>query len=99
MTCVKLVHAYSGAATSKERQRIRALTQIARWDTHVSIRRKRMSSALEDERIMMNTTKRTVLISGAGIAGPTLTYWLTRSGFAPTVIERAPHLREGGYPV
>jgi 2-polyprenyl-6-methoxyphenol hydroxylase-like FAD-dependent oxidoreductase len=41
----------------------------------------------------------TILISGAGIAGPTLAYWLTRSGFAPTVIERAPHLRVGGYPV
>lgn len=38
-----------------------------------------------------------VLISGAGIAGPTLAYWLTRSGFRPTVVERAPQLRTGGY--
>jgi 2-polyprenyl-6-methoxyphenol hydroxylase-like FAD-dependent oxidoreductase len=41
----------------------------------------------------------TILISGASIAGPTLAYWLRRYGFTPTVIERAPQLREGGYPV
>jgi 2-polyprenyl-6-methoxyphenol hydroxylase-like FAD-dependent oxidoreductase len=41
----------------------------------------------------------TILISGASIAGPTLAYWLKRYGFTPTVIERAPQLREGGYPV
>jgi 2-polyprenyl-6-methoxyphenol hydroxylase-like FAD-dependent oxidoreductase len=40
---------------------------------------------------------KTVLISGAGIAGPTLAYWLSRHGFTPTVIERAPVLRTGGY--
>ncbi len=39
----------------------------------------------------------TVLISGAGIAGPTLAYWLSRYGFNPTLIERAPALRTGGY--
>ena len=38
-----------------------------------------------------------VLISGAGIAGPTLAYWLARYGFEPTLVERAPHFREGGY--
>ena len=48
---------------------------------------------------MMNTKNTTILISGASIAGPTLAYWLKRSGFTPTVIERAPQLREGGYPV
>jgi 2-polyprenyl-6-methoxyphenol hydroxylase-like FAD-dependent oxidoreductase len=37
-----------------------------------------------------------VLISGAGIAGPTLAYWLARYGFRPTVVERAPGLRQGG---
>ncbi len=42
---------------------------------------------------------RTVLISGAGIAGPTLAYWLLRSGFTPTIVEEAPHLREGGYAI
>jgi 2-polyprenyl-6-methoxyphenol hydroxylase-like FAD-dependent oxidoreductase len=38
-----------------------------------------------------------VLISGAGIAGPTLAYWLKRYGFNPTLIEAAPSLRTGGY--
>lgn len=38
-----------------------------------------------------------VLIVGAGIAGPTLAYWLKRSRHEPTLIERSPALREGGY--
>jgi 2-polyprenyl-6-methoxyphenol hydroxylase-like FAD-dependent oxidoreductase len=38
-----------------------------------------------------------VLIVGAGIAGPTLAYWLVRAGHEPTLVERAPRLREGGY--
>lgn len=38
-----------------------------------------------------------VLIVGAGIAGPTLAYWLLRSGHQPTLVERAPELRRGGY--
>ena len=42
-------------------------------------------------------TVQTVLISGAGIAGPTLAYWLKAAGFQPTLIERAPALRTGGY--
>jgi 2-polyprenyl-6-methoxyphenol hydroxylase-like FAD-dependent oxidoreductase len=40
-----------------------------------------------------------ILISGAGIAGPTLAYWLKKYGFNPTVVERAPKLREGGYAI
>ena len=40
---------------------------------------------------------RTVLISGVGIAGPTLAWWLQHYGFAPTLVERAPTLRLGGY--
>ncbi|MEH6951838.1 FAD-binding domain [Nitrobacter sp. NHB1] len=40
---------------------------------------------------------KTVLISGAGIAGPTLGFWLKAAGFEPTLIERAPALRSGGY--
>lgn len=40
---------------------------------------------------------KTVLISGAGIAGPTLVFWLKAAGFEPTLIERAPALRSGGY--
>ncbi len=38
-----------------------------------------------------------VLISGAGIAGPTLAYWLAHYGFEPTLLESAPALRTGGY--
>lgn len=38
-----------------------------------------------------------VLISGAGIAGPTLAYWLAHYGLEPTLIETAPSLRTGGY--
>lgn len=38
-----------------------------------------------------------VLISGAGIAGPTLAYWLARDGCDVTIVERAPALRQGGY--
>jgi 2-polyprenyl-6-methoxyphenol hydroxylase-like FAD-dependent oxidoreductase len=41
----------------------------------------------------------TVLISGAGVAGPTLAYWLARHGFQPTVVERAEGLRSSGNPV
>ncbi|MET0135932.1 MAG: FAD-dependent monooxygenase [Kibdelosporangium sp.] len=40
-----------------------------------------------------------VLISGASIAGPTLAYWLHRYGFDVTVIEKAPTVRDGGYPI
>lgn len=43
--------------------------------------------------------KRTVLISGASISGPALAYWLHRSGFTVTVVEKAGALRDGGYPI
>ncbi len=36
-------------------------------------------------------------ISGAGIAGATLAYWLRRAGHESLMIERAPALRTGGY--
>ena len=38
-----------------------------------------------------------ILIVGAGIAGPTLAWWLHRYGFQPTIVERSPVLRSGGY--
>ncbi|MEU0402958.1 FAD-dependent monooxygenase [Streptomyces sp. NPDC006197] len=41
----------------------------------------------------------TVLVSGGGIAGPVLAYWLRRHGFAPTVVERASNRRPGGQAV
>jgi 2-polyprenyl-6-methoxyphenol hydroxylase-like FAD-dependent oxidoreductase len=37
-----------------------------------------------------------VLISGGGVAGPSLAYWLGMSGYAVTVVERAPGLRTSG---
>lgn len=40
-----------------------------------------------------------VLVSGAGIAGPALAYWLREYGFSPTVVERAPAPRPGGQTV
>lgn len=42
---------------------------------------------------------KSILISGAGVAGAALAYWLRRHGFTPTVVERAPALRTGGYKV
>ena len=42
---------------------------------------------------------RSILISGASIAGPALAYWLHRYGFRPTVVEQAPTMRDGGYAV
>ena len=38
-----------------------------------------------------------IAISGAGIAGPTLAYWLSRSGHDAVLIETASQLRTGGY--
>ena len=40
-----------------------------------------------------------ILISGAGIAGPTLAYWLAHYGLKPTIVETAPRLRTGGYAI
>ena len=40
-----------------------------------------------------------ILISGAGIAGTALAFWLKKYGFNPTIIEIAPKLREGGYAI
>ena len=40
-----------------------------------------------------------ILISGAGIAGISLAFWLKKFGFNPTIVEIAPKLREGGYAI
>jgi 2-polyprenyl-6-methoxyphenol hydroxylase-like FAD-dependent oxidoreductase len=40
-----------------------------------------------------------VLISGGGIAGPSLACWLTRHGHAVTIVEQARELRTGGQAV
>lgn len=43
----------------------------------------------------MKNTK--ILISGAGVAGLTLAYWLKKYGFTPTIVEKHPSLRTEGY--
>ncbi|MFH9038206.1 FAD-dependent monooxygenase [Streptomyces sp. NPDC017966] len=45
------------------------------------------------------TPRRTVLISGASIAGPVLAFWLNRYGYAVTLVEKAGAPRSGGYPI
>lgn len=45
------------------------------------------------------TATRSVLISGASIAGPALAFWLHRCGFEVTVVEKASAPRTGGYPI
>lgn len=40
-----------------------------------------------------------ILISGAGVAGLTLAYWLKKLGFNPTLLEKHPSLRTGGYKI
>jgi len=40
-----------------------------------------------------------VLISGAGVAGLAVAYWLEQYGFQPTIVERADALRTGGYKI
>ena len=51
----------------------------------------------EASQIMTRPSNSTVLISGAGIGGPCLAYWLLRYGYRPTIVEAAPKFREGGY--
>jgi 2-polyprenyl-6-methoxyphenol hydroxylase-like FAD-dependent oxidoreductase len=42
------------------------------------------------------TTRGSILISGAGVCGPTLAYWLRKYGWETTVLERAAALRTAG---
>lgn len=46
---------------------------------------------------MSKVKNKKILISGMGIAGTTLAYWLIRYGFDPTIIEVYPTRRTGGY--
>jgi 2-polyprenyl-6-methoxyphenol hydroxylase-like FAD-dependent oxidoreductase len=55
-----------------------------------------MHAVAKERRGMRN---KNILISGASVAGPALAYWLSRYGFNPTVVERAPAVRPGGYAV
>lgn len=40
-----------------------------------------------------------IIINGVGIAGPTIAYWLRKSGHEVVLVEEAPQLRRGGYMV
>lgn len=40
-----------------------------------------------------------ILISGAGVAGLTLAFWLKKHGFIPTLVEKSSSLRIGGYKI
>ena len=55
-----------------------------------------MTNTAMENRTLQNQR---ILISGASVAGPSLAWWLARHGFRPTVVERAPRLRGGGYAV
>ncbi len=51
------------------------------------------------DRLPAHAAGRRVLIVGASIAGPAAAYWLDRYGFQVTIVERAPTIRLGGYPI
>jgi len=59
-------------------------------------RRPRPKSDGSPDRTETRMACRTVLIAGAGIAGPVLAYGLDRCGMEPTVMERAAEPRRGG---
>jgi 2-polyprenyl-6-methoxyphenol hydroxylase-like FAD-dependent oxidoreductase len=44
-------------------------------------------------------TTKSVLISGAGIAGSTAAFWLARTGWEVTVVEKADSIRSSGNPI
>ena len=48
---------------------------------------------------MVAVAQPTVLISGAGIAGPSLAFWLTKNGYRVIVVEIADGIRPGGQTV
>lgn len=42
------------------------------------------------------TSPKRALISGAGLAGPSIAFWLSKIGYTCTIVERAPSLRANG---
>src|ERR1700753_3042861 len=58
------------------------------------LRRSGQRQALEPSTRNMQTYR--VLISGAGVAGLSLAYWLAKAGHAVTIVERGTSLRAGG---
>lgn len=45
----------------------------------------------------MPSSSPSVIIAGAGIAGLACAWWLNHIGWRVTLVEKAPHLRDGGY--
>jgi 2-polyprenyl-6-methoxyphenol hydroxylase-like FAD-dependent oxidoreductase len=56
-----------------------------------------LTACAPNERAPHHMAKKSVLISGIGIAGPTLAYWLSSYGFTPVLVEQSARLRTGGY--
>ena len=67
------------------------------WQTGLFSRESIATAQQQANPCAISCLMRTVLISGAGIAGPTLAFWLKAAGLEPTLVERAPALRRGGY--
>ena len=40
-----------------------------------------------------------IVVNGAGVAGPTLAWWLRKSGHEVLLVEQSPELRSGGYAI
>ena len=54
---------------------------------------------MNHSRITSNSNIKNILVVGAGIAGPIVCYWLKKSGFTPSLIEKSDALRKGGHAV
>lgn len=65
------------------------ITSRARAKTHRTFRNAVYGDAMSRE----------ILISGGGIAGPALAYWLVQEGHSVTIVERAATVRNGGQAV
>ncbi|MFB9191941.1 mycothiol conjugate amidase Mca [Actinomadura verrucosospora] len=70
------------------------------WPTEdYHLARSHVETSLPENDLFSGLRPRKVLISGGGVAGSTVAYWLRHHGFAPTVVEQAPALRQGGQAV
>ncbi|WP_081236414.1 FAD-dependent monooxygenase [Streptomyces viridosporus] len=56
-------------------------------------------TSIDQLTVIRKAPRRKILISGAGIAGSVLAFWLNRYGYAVTVVEKAGAPRSGGYPI
>src|SRR5688500_16924897 len=68
-----------------------------RWKSCPILPRAQTAALCVPIRKVAELSGKAVVISGIGRAGPALAHGLLRYGFAPTLVERAPKLRTGGY--